>query len=35
MGKITGFKEFERVLPTKEAVEGRVKHFKEFNKGYS
>ncbi|HAF35183.1 MULTISPECIES: glutamate synthase subunit beta [Sphingobacterium] len=35
MGKITGFKEFERVLPTKEAVEGRVQHYKEFNKGYS
>ena len=35
MGKITGFKEFERVLPTKEAVEARVQHFKEFNKGYS
>ncbi|VTR31262.1 glutamate synthase subunit beta [Sphingobacterium thalpophilum] len=35
MGKITGFKEFERVLPPKEAVEARVQHFKEFNKGYS
>ena len=35
MGKITGFKEFERVLPTKEAVEVRLQHFKEFSKGYS
>lgn len=35
MGKITGFKEYERVLPAKEAVEERVQHFKEFNKGYS
>lgn len=35
MGKITGFKEFERELPIKEAVEVRLQHFKEFNKGYS
>ena len=30
MGKITGFLEQERVTPTYEAVETRVKHYKEF-----
>lgn len=30
MGKPTGFKEYKRILPEHEAVETRVKHFKEF-----
>ena len=30
MGKVTGFKEYARVEEGHEAVETRVKHFKEF-----
>src|SRR5690554_4101967 len=30
MGKTTGFLEFDRIEPTYEAVENRVKHYQEF-----
>lgn len=32
MGKTTGFLDYTRKLPSKEAPEARVKHYKEFNK---
>jgi len=35
MGKPTGFKEFERVLPKKEAVETRKTNYREFVHAYS
>lgn len=35
MGKPTGFKEFERVLPEKEAVADRKQNYNEFVKAYS
>ncbi|WP_353183632.1 glutamate synthase subunit beta [Parapedobacter lycopersici] len=35
MGKPTGFKEFERVLPKKDTVEKRKKNYKEFVQAYS
>ena len=35
MGKITGFKEYDRELPQKEPVAYRIKNFQEFNKGYT
>lgn len=31
MGKVTGFKEFERELPSKRSPEERIKDYKEFN----
>lgn len=34
MGKITGFKEYDRQAPEKEAVKDRVKHSKEFVKPF-
>ncbi|MGY3053748.1 glutamate synthase (NADPH/NADH) small chain [Pedobacter sp. UYEF25] len=30
MGKITGFKEYDRVAPSKEDAQNRVKHYREF-----
>jgi glutamate synthase (NADPH/NADH) small chain len=35
MGKITGFKEYDRELPQKEPVAYRIQNFQEFNKGYT
>lgn len=35
MGKATGFLEFDRVLPPKEAVENRKQHYKEFVHTYT
>lgn len=35
MGKVTGFKEFERQLPTKDTPEERLKNYKEFVHTYS
>jgi glutamate synthase (NADPH/NADH) small chain len=35
MGKITGFLEFTRELPEKEAPEERVKHYREFERRYT
>jgi len=31
MGKVTGFKEFDRELPSKRSPEERIKDYKEFN----
>lgn len=35
MGKVTGFKEFERQLPTKDTPNERLKNYKEFVHAYS